>query len=69
MQQDYRNNVKKVLATCTEPDEILEIMERIQTSRKINRRSNDGKKLEEDLLKLCNQRYSEIVDEGAVPFK
>ncbi len=68
MQQDYRKEVKKVLDTCTEPQEIIDIMERIQTSRKINRRSNDGKQQEKDLLNLCNTRYSEIVNDGAEPF-
>lgn len=64
----YSKKVENALATCKNLKEVDEIMEAIEKTSQINRRTNEGRTLTKELIALCNQKAQELINNGENPF-
>ena len=65
---DYKSKVIQALNLSTTIDDVIFIEQKIVVSQQINRRTNAGRELTEELLELCRERSNLLKDSGALPF-
>ncbi len=64
----YKEKIIKAIGFAKNLDDISFIEEKIKSTPQINRRANEGKLLQQELLSLTNQKARQLIDEGATPF-
>lgn len=64
----YKDKILKAIEYAETLDDIDFIEEKIKSTPQINRRTNEGKELTNELLKLTNQKAQQLIKEGALPF-
>lgn len=64
----YSNKVEKALATCKNLKEVDEIMEAVEKTTQLNRRTKEGRELTIKLIAICNQKAQELINNGEQPF-
>lgn len=58
--QELKNKLTTLLTSFNTLEEVEYLEEQIRTTDKINRRTQKGRELTEELLNLCNTRAREI---------
>jgi len=65
---DYTSKVKMALDDCKKLDHVDHVEEAVKVTRQINRRTIAGRELTVQLLKLCNDKSQELINNGETPF-
>lgn len=64
----YEEKVKLALSKATTIDDIQYITQKLSITDEINRRTDAGRKLTNNLRGLCNQKARELIEGGVLPF-
>jgi len=65
---DFKDKIIEALSLAETANDINLIRKRVSSTYSINRRTNEGRKLTNELLSMCSLRLQEMVDEGVNPF-
>ena len=64
----YSDKVLKALSLAETADDINLIRSKITSSESINRRTNEGRQLTEELLWQCTKKLNDMMEGGLEPF-
>lgn len=68
MTSTYKDKILKAIEYAETLDDIDFIEEKIKSTPQINRRTNQGRELTDELLILTNQKAQQLIKEGALPW-
>lgn len=68
MQQNLKERLTTLIYKAKTLDELDYIQNKIETTKKINRRTKAGREFTNELLEIINNGARQLINEGAEPF-